>query len=170
MYATNQLPKQDVKNSPTGCCPQFVPEDWDGKTFHFEEKLFMKVDTRSFMHMPLNMGKVLTKAMADIEAAHASSGDEYVILSYDASPWKSEHYISVKEVVPKSVMVRLSGDYLAKVFEGPYSRAGSWYKQLITFVKQKDKKPEKIYFFYTTCPKCAKIYGKNYVVGFAKVG
>ena len=25
------------------------------------------------------------------------------------------------------------------------------------------------YFFYTTCPRCAKHYGKNYVVGVAKV-
>jgi len=26
-----------------------------------------------------------------------------------------------------------------------------------------------MYFFYTTCPTCAKHYGKNYVVGVAKV-
>ncbi|TSC93668.1 MAG: hypothetical protein CEN91_156 [Candidatus Berkelbacteria bacterium Licking1014_85] len=25
-------------------------------------------------------------------------------------------------------------------------------------------------FSYTTCPKCAKVYGKNYVVLFAQVG
>jgi hypothetical protein len=28
---------------------------------------------------------------------------------------------------------------------------------------------ERLYFGYTTCPKCAKAYGKNYVVLFAKV-
>ena len=28
--------------------------------------------------------------------------------------------------------------------------------------------PGKIWFFYTTCPKCAKAYGKNYVVGVAE--
>jgi hypothetical protein len=28
---------------------------------------------------------------------------------------------------------------------------------------------ETLYFFYTTCPKCAKHYGKNYVVGIAKL-
>jgi len=28
---------------------------------------------------------------------------------------------------------------------------------------------EKLFFFYTTCPKCAKAYGKNYVVLLAKV-
>jgi hypothetical protein len=24
-----------------------------------------------------------------------------------------------------------------------------------------------VYFFFTTCPKCAKAYGRNYVVGVA---
>ncbi len=35
-------------------------------------------------------------------------------------------------------------------------------------VEHQGKKAEKIYFFYTNCPKCAKYYGKNYVVGVAK--
>jgi len=26
-----------------------------------------------------------------------------------------------------------------------------------------------MYFFYTTCPKCAEFYGKNYTVILAKV-
>jgi hypothetical protein len=26
-----------------------------------------------------------------------------------------------------------------------------------------------MYFFYTTCPKCAKKYGKNYVVILAQI-
>lgn len=28
---------------------------------------------------------------------------------------------------------------------------------------------KKVYFFYTICPKCAKYYGKNYVIGVAEV-
>ena len=31
------------------------------------------------------------------------------------------------------------------------------------------KKTKKIYFYYTTCPKCAKKYGHNYIVSFAEV-
>ena len=31
-------------------------------------------------------------------------------------------------------------------------------------------KPDgEVYFYYTTCPKCAKHYGHNYVVGFAEI-
>jgi hypothetical protein len=37
------------------------------------------------------------------------------------------------------------------------------------YVKSKGKTVEQLFYFYTTCPKCAKVYGKNYVVLFAKV-
>jgi hypothetical protein len=37
------------------------------------------------------------------------------------------------------------------------------------YVKASGKKTKKYYFYYTTCPKCAKKYGNNYVVAFAEV-
>lgn len=169
MYAVNQLPKRDVKTSPTGCCPEFKPDDWDGRIFRFDNKLFMKVTTRSILHMPLNMDSVMRQAMQTIEAAGASQGDEYIMLSDDVSSWKAEHYISVDKEIPGTEMARLSGVYLAKVFEGPFKNAGIWYKQLVEYVKSRGAKLIKIYFSYTTCPRCAKIYGKNYVVGFAQI-
>jgi hypothetical protein len=36
-------------------------------------------------------------------------------------------------------------------------------------VAERGKKLEKLYFAYTTCPGCAKVYGKNHVVLFARV-
>jgi len=36
-------------------------------------------------------------------------------------------------------------------------------------VEERRKRLETLYFFYKTCPCCAKHYGKNYVVGVAKV-
>jgi hypothetical protein len=36
-------------------------------------------------------------------------------------------------------------------------------------VEAKGKHLDTMYFFYTTCPKCARHYGKNDVVGVAKV-
>ena len=37
------------------------------------------------------------------------------------------------------------------------------------FVAAQNRKLVKNYFYYTTCPKCAKVYGKNYVVAVAEV-
>ena len=37
------------------------------------------------------------------------------------------------------------------------------------FVESRGFRTLKSYYFYTTCPKCAKEYGKNYVVAVSEV-
>lgn len=109
------------------------------------------------------------KHMMDaVEAVDATSSD-YLMLSKDVSPWKAVHYLSVTRPIPGSKIVSLSGRYLAKVFEGPYSNMRQWYKELIAYVKERGEAPDQVYFNYTMCPRCAKAYGKNYVVGFVKL-
>ena len=66
-------------------------------------------------------------------------------------------------------MTTISGTFMTKVFEGPYKDIRNWVKEMTEYVASKRQKTEKIYFFYTTCPKCAEHYGKNYVVILAKV-
>jgi hypothetical protein len=39
-----------------------------------------------------------------------------------------------------------------------------WIEDAKAFVRTQGKDLRKLYCFYTTCPKCAKKYGKNYVV------
>jgi hypothetical protein len=55
------------------------------------------------------------------------------------------------------------------MFFGPYQNAGKWAQEMQAYVKGQGKELKKLYFFYTTCPKCAKAYGKNYVVLFAQI-
>jgi len=81
----------------------------------------------------------------------------------------SDIYIAVSKEVPDSSMVKISGTFLSKVFEGPYSNMGKWVKEMKDYVKSNGKKEEKLYFFYTTCPACAKVYGKNYTVILAQI-
>ncbi len=92
-----------------------------------------------------------------------------MILSHDPSPWRAEHFFAVTKEIPGYEHVRLSGNFLAKVFEGPYKNMRNWHKELEEHVAGHNRKLKKTYFFYTTCPKCAKHWGKNYVVGFAEV-
>ncbi len=66
-------------------------------------------------------------------------------------------------------MATISGTFLCKVFEGPYQNMRKWIQEMSAFVESKGKKPQKLYFYYTTCPKCAKKYGKNYVAILAQV-
>ena len=165
----NQLPKMNMDTSETGCCPKFNPAGWDEKEISFDNKLFLKAKVKNFMHIPINMGSVFTRTMKNIETADANPKDSYLILSYDCSAWSGEHFFAVTKDVPGEEMTRLSGHYLTKVYEGPFKEARIWVKQMAEYVKNKGKDIKKLYFFYTTCPKCLKHYGKNYVVAFCQV-
>jgi len=156
------------EQSETGCCPRFNPEPWQEKEVTFDNKLFLKDSVRSFLHIPLNFGKVMTKNMAKIQAAGALSA-ETLVLSDEKSMWKSDIYIAVTKEVPDAEMARLSGIFLTKAFEGPYKNMSKWVKAMQEYVSSRGKETKKLYFFYTTCPKCAKVYGKNYTVLLAEV-
>jgi len=163
------LPKCNMDRSETGCCPRFDPAPWDQQEFEFQERPFVRATTVNFMHIPLNMGGVVKRTWQKIEKAGAAPVEGFLMLSTDPSPWRGEHFLAVTKDVPDAETVRLSGHYLTKVFEGPYREAGRWARQMPGYVESLGKKMRKLYFFYTTCPKCAKHYGKNYVVAFAEV-
>ena len=166
---TNKLPHYDGSDNPTGCCPRFNPDGWDGRELHFENKRFVKAGTRSVFHIPINMGSVFAKTFTDIQEAGADSDEEAIVLSRDTSSWKGEHYFAVTKDVPGHESVLLSGDYLTRVFEGPYRDVPKWEKAINADAESKGLHVRKNYYFYTTCPKCAKVYGKNYVVAIAEV-
>jgi hypothetical protein len=157
-----------MHDKPTGCCPRFDPQGWNDQELHFKDKLFAKAKTRSLCHIHLNMGAVFQKTFGAIENAHAHSDDDFVVLSHDPSAWSGEHYFSVTKDVPGLEMARLSGDFQTKVFEGPYKNVPNWHRAMEAHVKDQGKEVKTTYFFYTTCPKCAKHYGKNYVVAVAE--
>lgn len=156
------------EQSETGCCPRFDPGPWEDKEIKFQDKLFLKDHVRSFLHIPLNFDKMMVKNMEKIQAANALT-PEPLLLSDEKSMWGSDVYIAVSREVPGAQMEKISGTFLSKVFEGPYKNMGKWAKEMQGFVKSKGKELKKMYFFYTTCPKCAKYYGKNYTVIMAQV-
>ena len=150
------------------CCPRFNPEPWDDKELVWEDKKFVKDRVRSLFHMPLNFSAVMRKNVELIEKANAKP-TEMIVLSDENSPWGADVYLEATQDVPNAQMVTLSGTVLSKVFEGPYKNIGTWVKEMDAHVKAQGKTVKKLYFYYTTCPKCAKKYGKNYVVLLAKV-
>jgi hypothetical protein len=164
----NRLPTYDQSHNETGCCPRFDPAPWEGQELHLRDKAFVRAKTISLFHIPLNMGSVFeatSKAIKDAGAEEAA----FAVLSRDLSPWSAEHLFAVSKPVPGVENVTLSGDFVTHVFEGPYSEAAKWCKDMERYAEAKGRHVDKLYFFYTTCPKCAKHYGKNYVVGIAQV-
>lgn len=150
------------------CCAKFDPQPWDEKEITWENKKFVKTRVRSLFHMPLNFASVMRKNVGRIEAADAKP-EEMIVLSDEDSPWHSDLYIDVTKDVPEARMATLSGRFLSKVFEGSFKNIRTWVNEMQEYVKSQGRELQKLYFYYTTCPKCAKKYGKNYVVLLAQV-
>ena len=157
------------EDSETGCCKRFDPAQWEGRKVALKDKLFVKDRVRSLFHVPLNFGGVMVRNRERIKAAEALPKDPLMLVD-ENSLWGADVYIAVAKEVPEAENIRLSGTFRTKVFEGPYNRTGSWAKEMRAYVESKDETLKKLYFFTTTCPKCATFYGKNYVVLFAEVG
>jgi hypothetical protein len=166
---TNETPHYDASDNATGCCPRFKPEGWDQQRLHFEGKRFARAQTRSFFHIPLNMGSVFSKLQRAIDAAGATDMGQYLVLSEELSAWKAQHLVAVTKDVPGYETLGMDGDYLTKVFEGPYYKAQQWCDTLKAEAEKLGRTAGRVLYFYTTCPKCSKAYGENYVVGLVEL-
>jgi len=157
-----------MKDGEAACCPKFNPKKWDKKKITWKDKFFVKDTVISFFHIPLNFGSVMSRNCKKIKAAKAEDKD-VIVVSDEMSLFHSHVYISVKKPVVGCKDVKLSGTFLARVFEGPYKDMRKWIKEMEDYVKKEKKKLKHMYFYYTTCPECAKKYGKNYVVLLAEI-
>lgn len=150
------------------CCPKFDPAPWQERWLTLDGKKFAKDRVRSFLRIPLNFGAVMVRNMAAIQRAGAEAKD-MIVLSDENSLWGSDLYLEVAKDVPGLQMAAIAGTFLAQAYEGSYRDIPKWIADVKRRVANKGKTPKKFYFYYTTCPKCAQKYGKNYVVLFAQV-
>jgi hypothetical protein len=165
----NETPFYDGSDNPTGCCPRFNPAGWEGQELHFRDKPFVRATTRALAHVPLDMSAVFARVGRNIDAAGAEDPEHRLVMSRDPSAFRGEHLFAVTGEVPGETLTMVSGDYLTKVFEGPFSEVRHWHGQMQDLARARGKEPKEVWFFYTTCPKCAKVHGKNPVVGLVEV-
>ncbi|MCT4631134.1 MAG: hypothetical protein N4A76_00185 [Firmicutes bacterium] len=171
MRITKKLPKIDISDSETGCCPRFHPKDWDEKLFRFNGLQFAMASSKNFLHMPINLGRVMKKSMNKITEANAHDPDRYLVLSQEVSNWKSNHYFLVTDYVPTMDMVIITGTFLTKAYAAEYKEVAKLIKKFKYFITKQGYQysEEDLYVFYTTCPQCAEHYGENYMVFFQKI-
>ncbi len=151
------------------CCPEFDPNPWDDKNFEWHDKVFAKGCVRTFFYMPLNFGGIMKKMDQKIRAAGAD-WSEGICLSDHTSKWNMDLYISVDKIVSNLENQIFTGKFYSKVYEGPFKEVHNWMKDFGQVLEKMGNKDAKTYIWYTTCPKCAKKYGKNYVVMLAHLG
>jgi hypothetical protein len=150
------------------CCPPFEPTNWDNKMFEWDKKTFVKDKVFTFMYMPFGFGRVIKRLNEKVNAANATMPD-WLCLSDHTSGWNMDLYLAVDKEIPNAQNVSLSGKYYSKVYEGSFKDTGKWCEDFEAEASKKGLKVNKWYMWYTTCPKCAKKYGKNYVVIIGEV-
>jgi len=150
------------------CCPEFDPIPWDDKTFEWQDKKFIRASVCTIFYMPLNFGKIMKKLDKTVRDAGAEIPN-WLCLSDHTSKWNMDVYLAVDKDIPGAKNLTLSGKYYSKVYEGPFRDTKKWTEDYKAIVKSKGLDIKQWYMWYTTCPKCAKKYGKNYVVIISRV-
>ncbi len=150
------------------CCPEFHPEPWDDKVFEWKDKKFIKAGVCTLFYMPLNFGRVMIRLNKKVTESGATMPDA-ICLSDHMSMWNMNAYLAVDKDVRGVENTTLSGKFYSKVYEGPYRKTDVWIADFKKIAKSKGYGVKKWYMWYTTCPKCAKKYGKNYVAIVAQI-
>jgi len=150
------------------CCPEFNPVPWDDKIFEWENRKFIRDRVFTLFYMPVNFTNVMKRLNEKVTKAGATMPD-WLCLSDHTSQWNMDLYLSVDKEIPGAENTTLSGKFYCKVYEGPFRDTKKWCKDFENVVESKGLKTKKWFMWYTTCPKCAKKYGKNYVVIVAQV-
>ena len=165
-----ELPNTYTSINETGCCAIPNVEAWRDKVLTFEDKPFIRMQSSSIMFVPTSLAKIMTEIQRTAVNANAvPEPQKGMTLSRDLSPWKSEQLYAVTKAVDGATNVALNGTFATKVFEGDYKNTKDWYSAMTDYARQLGHEPKEIYMFYTTCPKCAKHYGKNYTIGLVKL-
>ncbi len=146
------------------CCPSFDPSKWDGKEFTWRNKLFLKETVSNFFKCPPDFSNTITK----VKSARALP-PEIIMLSSDTALWTSEVYVSVSREVPEAEVVKFSGRFMAKVFEGTCKDTSKLMEKMEEFVRKKGRTVKKAYFFYNLCGECGRAYGSEYTAILAEV-
>ena len=150
------------------CCPKLVKEDWDRKEVQWKEKPFHKTKYYSLFHIPINFGGVVKKAMEEI-ASRGLDEEQVMMFSKEDSMFSSTLLLSLRGDAEDLETVKLSGRYISMIFENGYRQTSKWIGKVRRYVEEQDKVAKELLFWYVTCPRCAKKYGKTQTVIFAKV-
>lgn len=155
------------------CCPEFKPDKWDKKDWNWDQKKFIKDSIPTVFHIPFP--SMISQKMGRMWKAVEESGsalpniEDTLILFRDPSAFRSEIYISTEKEVPTEQNVTISGKFVSRVFDGDYNAVPKFIKTMNQYLVESGKKAQDFYIHYAYCPKCAKKFGHNYLILFAKI-
>jgi len=155
------------------CCPKFNPKLWDNKNHNWKSKPFIIDSMPTFFHIPFTpmIGIKMSKLwnLAKESKKISPNKDKILILFHDPSSFKSEILVSVTGNVKEANNIKLTGNFFSKVYSGEYNEVPKFIKMMSEYLSNQGKNAKDFYIHYAYCPKCAKKYGNNYMIFFAKI-
>lgn len=147
-----RLEQTNYNNAETGCCAKLEPATWNGRRFEWNNKPFLKDHIRSFMHVPLNYGSVISRDHAKVQEA-AAYPEEPFWLTDEVSPWGADLYVAINREIPEAPIEKLSGTFVTKLVEGPYRNAGKWANEMEPATRADKRADEKALLLLRDVPK-----------------
>lgn len=155
------------------CCPRFSPEKWDKKHHDWKHKPFIMESIPTLFHIPFPpmIGKKAEKLTGLKEDAKKTEEqkEDALFLFRDPTAFRSELYLSTTGTVPHANNVAISGKFVSQVFDGNYNAIPKFMKQMDAWLATEGLKSKDYYVHYAYCPKCAKKFGANYMILFARI-
>ena len=102
----------------------------------------------------------MTRIQSKLEHAGAESPD-WLTLSDHTSKWNMNVFLAVDREIKDAENTTISGTFYSRVYEGNFRDAGLWHADFKKEAIARGYEIGKYYMWYTTCPKCAKAYGKK---------
>lgn len=150
------------------CCPRFQPAPWDDTLLEWEKKRFIRAAVPTLFYIPLGFGRVMRK-LDRLAATGGAKWVDHLCLSEHVSPWRMDLYLAVDREVPGAENVTISGKFYSRVYEGEFRDTGKWMDEAGKEAAARWYDIRRWFMWYTTCPRCAKKYGENYVVLLGQV-
>lgn len=134
----------------------------------WNDRPFLKVKVKTVFYVPLDLGKKLRRAQAQLEGAGAAVPGGLVLMQH-RSPWELDLFIDVAGPVPGAEIVTIGGTFLTRVFDGHYRDAPRFAAEMQHHVEDRGRRLRKLYYAWNACPSCARATGRNSCVVFAEV-
>ncbi len=150
------------------CCQPFNPESWDNKVLFWKNKIFLMDHVFILFRKPLNIERVMKRLDSKVRNAGAHVLGS-MCLTDRTSKRNMNLYLAVDKEVPGVKNISLTGKFYSKVYEGQIYDTKEWSDDYKLLMRAKGLTIKKWFMWYITCPKCAKEYGKNYVVIICEV-
>jgi hypothetical protein len=138
--------------------------DWSGKFFYFEY-------VQHLFYMPLQLDKVIQNMKLDIaRKGYQPVNPDQILYLPGSFQGRVLMEIQDPEQYDANVEKFENARILSRVYKGPRNRIKNAVEELKAFTQDKTHLiPSKIYYWHTTCPKCAPTKGGDKTVLFARV-